>query len=356
MRQTKAMVFAVAVLLLIGSLAAQASSQCQSGGSVYNYAPWYCNNIEAYVANLWAGWQPIVLIAVFISFSIGGALFMIGVAFRNERVRNFAVGELYEATATSIIVIAFMFISAVLFGLLPAIATGPVNPYPFALSYISTTISSTQVTVSNVLYAVIVDEYYGSINVQMMAGYFGLGGQVLQSLTAAIFALFILPARTIVYLLGDGLLFLNVQFYLIMFFMYTAIPVFLIPGILLRSLFPVRNLGGIMIAIAIAFYLITPTLFSVAYYFTNFGLIQTLNNYAAQIGVSSQGTGSQTNAASPTAPLVTAVQGLQQTMGSFWLSILFYPALIAAISYESIKIIAEFIGGATKSTGRLRAV
>ena len=365
MRNSRLVLFAAAAfLLLVGMLAAQsatASPQCQtvvtpSGLPISSLAPWYCNNIDQYVANLWAGWQPIVLIAVFISFSAAGAIFMIGVAMRNERIRNFGIGEIYEATATAIIVVTFMFLSAVVFGVLPAIATGPVDPYPLALSYMSATINATQLNVANVLQAVFVDQFYGSIGITVFNGYLTLGGQVVQTLAASIATFFIIPARAVVYLLGDGLLVVSTQFYLVLFFMYTAIPVFLIPGILFRAIFPVRNLGGIMIAIAIAFYLIMPTLFAITYYFTNTGLIQTLNNYAAQIGINSQGTGSQTNAASPTSPLVTAVQGLQNAMGSYWLSILFYPALIAAISYESIKIIAEFIGGATKTSGRMRAI
>ncbi len=359
MHATRTMLLAsLALLLLSGTISAQSTlPACLPGGEAYVTAQWYCDNINQYVAQIWTTWQPIVFIAIFLAFSIAGVIFMTGAALKNERIRNFAIGEIYEAAATTIIAVAFLFIAAVLFGILPAFATGPINPYPFALSYISSTISTTQTAMNNIFQVAMIDQFYGSISTAVtVGGELNIGGQVVQTIFFSIFALFLIPARAIVYLLSDGLLILNLQFYLILFFMYTAIPVFLIPGIVLRSIFPVRNLGGIMIAIAIAFYLIMPVLFSVSYYFTNTGLIQTLNTYAQQIGANGQGTEAQTNAASPAAPLVTAVQGLQNAMGSFWLSILFYPALIAAISYESIKIIAEFIGGATRTSGKLRSI
>lgn len=330
---------------------------CNPSSGATQAPEWYCDNINSALSSIWSNWEPIVMIAVFFSFSIAGVIFMLGIALRNEKIRNFAVGELYEATATAIIVVAFMFIAATLFGIIPAVVTGPIDPYNFALSYISTNINTTQVTIANIYTVAMTDEFYGSITTQIsVGGVANIGGQVVQSLFLGIYTLFIIPARAVLYLLGDGLLALQLQFYLIIFFMYTAIPVFLIPGIVLRSLFPVRNLGGIMIAISIAFYLVMPTLFSIAYYFTNSGLLQSLNAYTNQIVQNEYGTSSQTAAATPTGALVTAIQGIQSSMGSYWLAILFYPALIIAISYESIKIIAEFIGGATRTSGKLRAI
>ncbi|MDE1854807.1 MAG: hypothetical protein KGH57_00595 [Candidatus Micrarchaeota archaeon] len=355
--KTSALVL-LSLAALIGISSAAPASCVPS--SISQYVPqWYCSNINGAVVSNWYQWQPLVFIAITMAFMIAAVIFLAGVALRNERLRNFAIGELYEATATTIIAAVFLFLAAVVFGVFPAVVAGPVDPYSVALSYISTTLTTTNSTITNMFNTIMLDMFYGSISTTVTgaaAGATGILVAIPNELTNAIFTFFIIPARSVVYLLSDGLLILHTQFYLVLFFMYTAIPVFLIPGILLRAIFPLRNLGGIMIAIAIAFYLIMPVLFSVAYYFTNTGLIQILSSYSQQIAINGVGAQAQTNAATPSSPLVTAVQGIQNAMGSFWLSILFYPALIAAIAYQSIKIIADFIGGATKTTSKLRAV
>jgi hypothetical protein len=362
-------------LLVIAAMqfTASAASPCETGGVALSTAPWYCNQINSAVQNVWATWAPIVMIAVFFSFSVAAVIFMSGIVFRSEKVRNFGIGELYEAVATALIALLFMSLAAVLFGLVPALTVGPVNPYVTALTYISNTATVTQTAMTNLLNVVFIDMFYGTINTAVqtnglpsgaggtVGGFltgsaFGNGSGIASALTLAVFTLFIIPARALLYLLLDGILVLNLQFYLMLFFMYTAIPVFLVPGIIFRSIFPVRNMGGIMIAIAIAFYMIIPTLFSVAYYFTNTGLTGSLGAYGQLIANDGAGTLAQTNAASLNAPLVQDVKGLQSLMGSYWLSILFYPTLIGAIGYESIRIIAQLIGGAVRTTGKLKAV
>ena len=86
----------------------QDCSQTWLGGinalTINALAPWYCSQINQAVYNNWVSWLPIALLIVMASFSIATLLFIFGVAFRSERVKNFGVGELYEATASLIIV------------------------------------------------------------------------------------------------------------------------------------------------------------------------------------------------------------------------------------------------------------
>jgi hypothetical protein len=138
--------------------------------------------------------------------------------------------------------------------------------------------------------------------------------------------------------------------------MYAAIPVFLIPGIILRALLPTRALGGLMIAIAIGFYIIMPTLFSVAFYFTNTNLTNQLNSETTFLASHSTGGEAQLNAAYQNSPLVNELNLTQQGMGSFWLSVLFYPLLIFAMTYAIITQLAQFIGGVIQSSSRLRII
>jgi hypothetical protein len=154
-------------------------------------------------------------------------------------------------------------------------------------------------------------------------------------------------------LLVEGMLALTAEFYIILFFMYVAIPVFLIPGIIFRAILPLRSVGGMLIAVAIAFYLVMPTLFSVAYYFINISVISNLEATAAQITVDSAGTLAQTNAGTSSSPLAIDVNALQSQMGSFFLSVLFYPALILGLTYFAMTTIADFIGGVSKTSSRM---
>ena len=105
-----------------------------------------------------------------------------------------------------------------------------------------------------------------------------------------------------------------------------------------------------MIAISIGFYLIMPTLFSVAYYFTQQSLNTQLNQESNLIQAYGAGNGAELNAISSSSPLAQSIQNIKSTMGAYWLSVLFYPSLIIAITYASIIQIAEFIGGMTHTS------
>lgn len=345
----------IALALLMGSVGAQQWQYCGSaaqGGTVTAIAPWYCSQIDQAVRSVWLQWEPIAVLAIFVSFSIAAAIFMTGIVLRSNKIRNMGIGEIYEAVATTIIVFLFMSLSATLFGIIPGFITGPINPYTTSLGYIAGTITTSSSMLTGMYRIIMIDYFYSSIDLQVCEGNV-CTPDIVNDIAAGVFIFFVVPVQQIAVLLIDGLLALHLQFYLILFFMYVSIPVFLVPGIVFRAILPTRPLGGLMIAMAISFYLIMPVLFSVAYYFTNVSLIGNLQNEAAMIVSNGQGTQALTNAASPTAPLVLAVQQVQSSMGSYFLSILFYPALITAITYESIRVIADFIGGAVKSTGKL---
>ena len=110
-------------------------------------------------------------------------------------------------------------------------------------------------------------------------------------------------------------------------------------------------------ALAIGFYLIMPTLFAVAYYFTAPGITQQLQVAADQ----ATRFGAVTDVDSlttPTSPMIMQVQGMQENVtsaiSSFWLLILFYPLLIISMTYAFVTQIASFIGGVARSGAKLR--
>ncbi|EQD57694.1 conserved hypothetical protein, membrane, partial [mine drainage metagenome] len=112
-------------------------------------------------------WAPLAIIVATLAFMLAVLIFMAGVATKNQKIRNFGVGEMYEAIASMLIAAGFLFIMAVLFGLIPSIVTGPINPYNTSLSYISATINTTSSLASRLFIISALDRYYASITPQV---------------------------------------------------------------------------------------------------------------------------------------------------------------------------------------------
>ena len=336
------------VLISIASAQSTTSSVCNSGSVIQNSAPWYCSQINVQAQTVWAQWAPLAIIVATLAFMLAVLIFMAGIATKNQRIRDFGVGEMYEAIASMLIAAGFLFITAVLFGLIPSIVTGPINPYNTSLSYISTTINTTSSLASRLFIISALDRYYASITPQVcfLNSLITVCSPTAFRPFGVTILLFYWPAWALTQFLLDALISLYTQYYFILFFLYAGIPVFLIPGIILRAFLPTRGVGGMMIAIAIGFFLVMPTLFSVAYYFTNVGAIKALSNTYSTITQYGAGAGAQANAISPYSPLVLAVSNANSVMNGFWLSILFFPALILAITYTAVTNIANLIGGA----------
>jgi hypothetical protein len=157
------------------------------------------------------------------------------------------------------------------------------------------------------------------------------------------------PLLTLGQQLSDGIAALWAEYYLLLFFSVASIPVFLVPGIILRAIFPTRALGGMLMALAIGFYLVMPTMFAVAFYFTAPGVAQTLQIAASQSSRFANGV--DVSSLSTTSPVVTQMQSTQSALSSFWLLIFFYPLFITATTYAFVTQVAQLIGGAASSTG-----
>lgn len=349
---------AILVLSVVMQSAAGQNTYCGSGGIVNSTAPWYCNQINQALLKYWQIWEPVALLAVFVSFSIASIIFGAGIFLRNDRIRNFGIGEYYEAIASALIVIGFSFIAAVMFGLIPGAAAGPVNPYVTSLTYMSNTITTLQAESGQLWSIAAKDGFFISITFDFCPPGSGPNpftcAEIPQLFSYAIYWLYYIPSFTLLDLQFDILGILYSEFWIILFFMYVAIPVFLVPGVILRSLIPTRGLGGMMIAAAIGFYMVMPLLFSVAFYFTNTATQQCTSQGTVDLQNYGNGVGAQTNAITPSSPLVQTLNSIQVCMDSYWLSVLFYPALIMALTYAIILQIAEFIGGMAQLSGRIR--
>lgn len=328
---------------------------CPNQYSINAIAPWYCSQIDQAAYKTFAEWEPVLLLAVLFSFMIAALIFMIGVAARNKKIVNYGIGEFYEAGASLIFVVFFMLIAALIFGILPGLYIG-VDPYNTSLTYIYNTINATQELLKALYNPAMVAYFYTSININVET--LATATTIINYLAPALEVLFIVPATALSTLLVEGLMVLYAEFYLIMFAMYASIPILLIPGVFLRSILPTRGVGGLLIGAAIGFYFILPTLFSIAFFFTSKGTMQAFVAATAQLNSIAQGSDAITNGAVPNGPnsIPQEINAIKSAMGSFWISVIFYPALILALTYFSITTIADLLGGMAMSTGALARV
>jgi hypothetical protein len=92
-------------------------------------------------------------------------------------------------------------------------------------------------------------------------------------------------------------------------------------------------------------------MFAVAYYFTAPTVQRDMGIATLQVArlnfVPQQ-------AASASSPLVTQLQGVKSSLTGFWLMIFFYPGLIVAVTYATIREIANFVGRAAHISGQIR--
>ncbi|MDE1868393.1 MAG: hypothetical protein KGH60_00270 [Candidatus Micrarchaeota archaeon] len=327
--------------------------------------PWYCP-INQQIYTEWKGYIPIASIAVMLGFMIGSVIFMFGLGFKNDKIRNFGIGEIYEAMASGIVVGAFLYISAVMFGILPGSLVGAINPYATAFYQIQQTIQGAQATFTSLYNIYVPLQFLTSItqSVEIVGSYalpVNTASQALGYITQLgkipITIFFIDPINAIGSFLADGIALLYSEYYILAFLASSAIPTFLAPGVVFRAIAPTRALGGMMISIGLAFFIVTPSLFAIVYYFTGPTLQQQLNLAAANAGKFSTSTiNAQLGSLGPTNPLVLRLSQVQQAMSSFWLQILFYPSLIIAMTYAFINQASQFLGGAVKPmAGRLRS-
>ncbi len=356
--------FAAVLATLIGTgFASPASSSCSgflSSQAVQQAAPWYCSYVNQAAQSAWSQWAPVAFAVILVSVMIGVVLFMLGIVIRNAKLREYGIGELYESMATALIVVFFLSVSAALFGIIPSLITGPVNPYMTSLNYINNLIISTQTLDGTMFNIYVVDSYYlstaitikGSIGVLNVITNNALN-TFAAALRDALLQTVILPAQALGEILTGSLIVLHIEFYLIMFAMYAAIPVFLIPGIIFRAFLPTRGVGGMLMATAIGFYMVMPILFSVAYFFTNQSSLQQLNSQNSALQNYGQGSGAQVNAATPSGALAEAFSNIGSDLGGYWISVFFFPDLIIALTYALILTMSDFIGGMSQSTTRI---
>jgi len=335
----------ILLLILLYIINAQ-SNVCESPEKTI-LPSWYCSQVNTIVTNTWLTWYPIVIIAVFASFSIGTILFMLSFILNNSKLRDFAIAEFYEAGATALIVISFLFIMALIFGGFPGLLIGNIDPYNTSLYYINSTINQTETLINSLYKVYVVAAPITTLTLSVYVSAFKVPNSIFPILFSLINIFVLLPIETITPFLADGLLLLNIEFYIILFAMYFSIPLFIIPGVVFRSILPTRHIGGLMIGIGIGLYGVMPVLFALSYGITTNGLASTFSSISSRLNTLTNEGVLNTGINPPGNPnsIATQLNAISSSIGSYFLSVLFFPMLIYSITYATIITISDFLGG-----------
>ncbi len=329
--------------------------------------------------NSWTNNFPIALVAVLVAFAIATIIFMIGAASKNDTLRNFGIGEIYEAVSTAIIVGMFIIIATIALNLnisfLGASSTAPqsnpalvanaaTDPYYYAFNGICTTITDVQGVYDSLLNG-------GTYQVDYQGQYFTAGGSaptqatgykgVMELLSISLSVTYmglpllnqivavvsdtrsislnsqvIVPSIAVASFLIDALYLLWSEYYLIFFFSIVG-PIFVAVGAIFRAILPTRAFGGMLIALGIGLFIVLPSILAFMY---------TLNPSPCAVGLCPYQTQWYSGI-----PFNNIVQGF---LNRLWLIILFYPLMAIALTYAFVTQLGNFIGASSQMGGRIR--
>ena len=354
---------------------------------------------QCVISQSWNGLMPLAVVAVLIAFTIAAIIFMLGTAFKSDRIRNFGIGELYEAVATALIVGMFITISNMLVYVPSAIlntasttsfsnpallSVATTDPFTFTLTSLSILTTDVETIYNELFNGPFLGESIYNINQPPgsgpnywytvhpncygpICGYINVHplitidysveaveGISLSNLISAldrwnpigpllqltVSQTVLLPDIGAAGFMIDALYVLWSEFYLILFFAFIG-PLLVAAGAIFRAFIPTRAFGGMLIALGVGFYLVMPTLF--AFMFT------VLPPSCAQANLGACGQIS-TN-------LYTSIvtSSITSALDPLWLYILFYPLFAISLTYVFVTQFGNLIGATAQMGGRLRA-
>jgi len=326
---------------------------------------------QAQLQNIWNGEIPLAFIAVSMAFLIAAIIFMVGAAFKNDRIRNFGIGEIYEAIVTAAIVISFITVAALLFQTLPLAGINAVfsqggptqsstqvtSPYVTATNGICNLAGNLETIYDTALngasgngYSIAGDltgiffpclgnalSVGGYMNLQCLLGYslsINIGDEITVepldivnvALVPFLYATYVVPEQVVAGLTTDTLYLLWAEYYLMLCFEIMG-PMFIAAGTVFRALLPTRALGGMLISVGVGFFIVMPVLLSIVFSIPT----------------------------PPISPNGVPLGSISGSLNTLWVEIVIYPALAIALTYTFIMQLAAFIGATASMGGRLRA-
>lgn len=227
-----------------------------TGECITGSARWYGACYDQLQAQ-WHTWGPIALLAVMVSFLIVAVAYMIGIGFNLRELNMWAKSEFYQAMASAALVVFLLSITYVMLdeGLAHIIGVH-INPFRQAYDYLHELIITLEFWF-NYNYAWVAPlEAAASLAIYQNAVGFVVYPLVFLK------PLIIEPLHFINNYIIQVLLVCYMQLALLGFIQRSMFNVFLPLGVILRSFPPTRGAGAFMIAFAIGFFIVFPTVFS----------------------------------------------------------------------------------------------
>lgn len=249
MAAQRAAAIALALLALAG-LAAATPAPAPTG------TPWYSTQYEK-IGATWTEWGPTAVLAVSVAFLFVALAYMIGIGFDLHWLRVWAKSEFYQALASAILVGSLLLMTATIFdeGVGRILGEG-VNPFTVALSYLD----NLEVTLQN-YYNIY---YWCNFPTEALSSFSFYENVVGIDMPLFFFLkpLRVEPLHIANSYIVQSLVLLSMWREVILFFRDAAFATFLPLGVFLRIFPPTRGAGGLLIAIALAFFIVFPTMFA----------------------------------------------------------------------------------------------
>ena len=327
--------------------------------TVMSADPWYAAEY-ARVQEAWSVYGAIASIGVLVSFLIVAVAYMIAIGFDLPELKSWAKAEFYQALASAVLVGGFLSLTWIMLdeGMAKIIGQN-IDPFKMAYSYFSN-LTSQLTTLYDINYYICAPlEALASITV-----YSNVGAE-LPLFSYILKPLVIEPLHLANYYIVQFLVLIGMWRGVLQFFQTSAFATFLPLGVVLR-IFPItRGAGGLLIAIAIGFFIVFPTMFAFITMMT-----EEENSLAEQLQSDKKEPGIGLNLAEfnacdqdlesiskdveeQTDPAVLAkINSYFSFLPTIWMKILFYPIVVMAVTITFIKTLSPLLGADISEIGQ----
>ena len=331
----------LAILVLFASLAAA--------------APWYQGQYNS-VAGTWQTWGPISMVGVIVAFLVVAVAYMFAVGFDMPELKMWAKSEFYQALASAVLVAGLASMTFLMLdqGMAKIIGTS-IDPFNIAHFYLSDMEAMLHSKYQWAYWSNYMAEGATTLSLYQNAESYEL------YFLAFLKPLIIEPLHLAGYYIIQFLVIISMWKGILIFFKETAFAAFLPLGVFLRIFPPTRGAGGLLIAIAIGFFIVFPTMFAFIAMMSEGDILTGLEGGGPNIGVDLADfnacehdvEGVAQSAEANTDPAVlSAINTYFSFLPVLWVKVLFYPIVVMAVTVTFIKVLAPLLGSDVSEIGQ----
>ncbi len=337
-----------------------ADSASTTGSACYTVpgANWY-DPCKAKIESQWSFWGPIAMLGVLCAFLVAAFAYMLGIGFDVRELRMWAKSEMYQAFASAVLVGALIVLTYIMLDEGMAVILGAnVNPFAVAHRYLE--------GVANPL----IDWYRNFYNwtywieaLTTLYKYENMGpGEIY--LLVWLKPILVDPPHLAMHFIIQVLMIVYFQESILSFIQQKMFSVLLPLGVFLR-IFPItRGAGGLIIALAIGFFFVYPTIFAFVARMTEeqAAMEAALSTArASTVGINFEQfsacehdfeDAAKTAEEQANPAVVAKVNQFHSFLPPIILKAVFYPMIIFAVTISFIRIAAPLLGSDISEVGQ----